>query len=460
MSTVETPSIKTKGRILIVDDEMVVRDSLGKWFGAEGYQIRTVASAREALQSLQAGDYDIALIDIKMPGRDGMELQIRLRELDPEMPLIIMTGYASVETAVQALKHGAYDYITKPFDPDEFVHLVSKALEHRSAKREVSRLKENLREIFPRAELIGRSPAMKRVYELIEMVAPTEATVLITGESGTGKELVARAIHAASPRRYMPLVVIHCGALTETLLESELFGHERGAFTGAQYRKKGKFEVADGGSVFLDEISDVSLKTQTDLLRVLQEKEIVRVGGTQPLQVDFRCITATNKNLEDLVKQGSFRPDLFYRLNVFSIDLPPLRARREDIPALADHFLHKYATAMNKPVPRVFAPALDLLLQYDWPGNVRELENAVERALVIGRGPEVLPSDFPFQLHPAAEPRAGRSLEEVEQIHIERVLDETSWNLSRSARILGIDRSTLYSKLKRYGLKRQQLVQE
>jgi DNA-binding NtrC family response regulator len=457
MSSPDTLTSKNRGNILIVDDEMVVRDSLGKWFTTEGYHIRTVQSGREALETIQKRDFDLALIDIKMPGMDGLELQNRLRQIDPELLLIIMTGYASVETAVQALKRGAYDYITKPFDPDELVHLVSKALEHRHAKREVVRLRQNLQEIFPRTELIGQSPAMKRVYELIEMVAPTDATVLINGESGTGKELVARAIHAASPRRYMPLVVIHCGALTETLLESELFGHERGAFTGAQYRKKGKFEVADGGAVFLDEIADISLKTQTDLLRVLQEKEIVRVGGTQPIQVDFRCITATNRKLEELVRDGTFRPDLFYRLNVFSIELPPLRRRREDIPLLVDHFLHKYATAMNRQIPSLSTSALDLLLSYDWPGNVRELENAVERALVIGRGPEIQPSDFPFQLHPT-EPHGGRTLEDVERVHIEHVLEETSWNLSRAARILEIDRTTLYSKLKRYGLRRPEPI--
>ena len=278
----ETQELKVRGKILIVDDEAVVRDSLGKWFATEGYQTATVASGREALEAMQKKQWDVALIDIKMPGMDGMELQNRLHKIDPDLILIIMTGYASVETAVQALKRGAYDYITKPFDPDELVHLISKALEHRRTKQEVVRLRENLAEVFPRTEMIGQSPKMKHVYELIEMVAPTEATVLITGESGTGKELVAQAIHAASPRRYMPLVVIHCGALTETLLESELFGHERGAFTGAQYRKKGKFEVADGGSVFLDEISDISLKTQTDLLRVLQEKEIARGQHTAP----------------------------------------------------------------------------------------------------------------------------------------------------------------------------------
>ncbi|HXG32620.1 MAG TPA: sigma-54 dependent transcriptional regulator [Bryobacteraceae bacterium] len=441
-----------RGRILIVDDELVVRDSLGRWFESEGYEVGLAPSGRDALAAIQEKPYDLALVDIKMPGMDGMELQQRLAQADPDLIIVIMTGYASVETAVQALKRGAYDYITKPIDPDELVHLVSKALEHKRATRELARLRENLQEIYPATELIGKSPPMKRVAELIEMVAPTDTTVLITGESGTGKELVARAIHAMSPRRYMPMVVIHCGALTETLLESELFGHERGAFTGAQYRKKGKFEVADGGTVFLDEISDISLKTQTDLLRVLQEKEIVRVGGTQPIKVDFRCIAATNKNLEDLVKAGTFRPDLYYRLNVFTIQLPPLRERREDIPLLAEHFLKKYATAMNRPVPRLTPEAVDLLLTYDWPGNVRELENAIERALVISRGAEIQPAHFPFQLqpHPAGN---GPTLEDVERAHIERVVRQCDGNLSRAARILGIDRSTLYSKLRRYGLK-------
>jgi DNA-binding NtrC family response regulator len=300
-----TAAVKPKARLLIVDDDPIVRDSLGQWFDSEGYQVETVSSGREALGRAERDRWDLALLDIKMPGMDGMELQSRLREIDPEMPLIIMTGYASVETAVEALKNGAYDYITKPFDPDELVHLVRRALEHRATKREVVRLRENLQEVFPKSDLIGQGPSMKRVTELIQTVAATDATVLVTGESGTGKEIVARAVHALSPRRYMPLVVIHCGALTESLLESELFGHERGAFTGAQGRKKGKFEVADGGTVFLDEIADISLRVQTDLLRVLQEKEIVRVGGTQPVPVDFRCVAATNKRLEELVKEGT-----------------------------------------------------------------------------------------------------------------------------------------------------------
>ena len=453
MTTAEpTSAIRTKGRILVVDDELIVRDSLGKWFTSEGYQARSVGSAREALATLQEAEFDIALIDIKMPGMDGMELQARLKEADPELTVIIMTGYASVDTAVQALKRGAYDYITKPVDPDELSHLVANAIEHRRARRELVRLRENLQEIFPSTELIGRSPVMRKVMENIEMVAPTDATVLLTGESGTGKEVVARAIHSASPRRFMPMVTIHCGALTETLLESELFGHERGAFTGAQYRKKGKFEVADGGTAFLDEISDISLKTQSDLLRVLQEKEIVRVGGTQPVKVDFRCIAATNKNLEALVKAGTFRPDLYYRLHVFCIDLPPLRERREDIPLLVQHFLNKFCVATSRAVPQVSQEAMDLLMRHEWPGNVRELENAVERALVVGRGPEIKPADFSFHCQ-SGEPHNGRTLEDVERAHIERVLRETEHNLSRAARILDIDRTTLYNKLRRYGLK-------
>ena len=444
--------VKTKGKILIVDDELVVRDSLSKWFTSEGYTAKPVGGAREALETIQQMEFDLALIDIKMPGMDGMELQSRLREAEPDLTVIIMTGYAAVDTAVQALKRGAYDYITKPVDPDELSHLIEKALEHKRAHREVARLRENLQEVTPGTELIGRSPAMRKVTELIEMVAPTEATVLITGESGTGKEVVARAIHAAGPRRYMPLVTIHCGALTETLLESELFGHEKGAFTGAQYRKKGKFEVADGGSVFLDEISDISLKTQTDLLRVLQEKEIVRVGGNQQIKVDFRCIAATNKNLENLVKAGTFRPDLYYRLHVFCIDIPPLRDRREDIPLLVNHFLNKFCMATSRPMPQLAPEAMDRLMQHDWPGNVRELENAVERALVVGRGPEVRPSDFSFQLQ-ADEMKGGRTLDDIERVHIERVLRETQHNLSRTARILDIDRTTLYNKLRRYGMR-------
>lgn len=441
-------------RILIVDDDIVVRDSLGKWFESEGFQVSITPGAAAALERLASQRFDLALVDIKMPGVDGIELQAKLREIDPAMPVIIMTGFASVETAVRALKNGAYDYITKPFDPDELVHLVNKAISHRRAEREVSKLKENLDEIFPETRLIGQSPGMKRVIELVETVAPTDATVLITGESGTGKEVVARAIHAHSPRRYNPMVVIHCGALTESLLESELFGHERGAFTGAQARKKGKFEVADGGTVFLDEISDISLRVQTDLLRVLQEKEIVRVGDSMPVKVDFRAIAATNKSLERLVEERLFRPDLYYRLNVFAINIPPLRERKEDLPLLAAHFLDKFARHMNRPPQRLAPETLDLLMRYEWPGNVRELENAIERALLMRRDGDLKPEDFPFQLHPSAPMTAtGQRLEDVEKAHIERVLAETRWNLSKAARTLDIDRTTLYNKIRKYGLR-------
>jgi two-component system response regulator HydG len=441
-----------KGKILIVDDEGVVRNSLTEWFSGEGYATKGVQNGREALDVVDRQDFDVALVDLKMPGMDGVELQRQLRDKDPELTVIMMTGFGTVETAVQALKQGAYDYLTKPIDPDELQHTVEKALEHRRARQENVQLRECLEEIFPSTAMIGKSQAMKRVVELVEMVAPTPATVLITGESGTGKEIVARAIHAASPRRHMPMVVIHCGALTETLLESELFGHERGAFTGAQNRKKGKFELAEGGTVFLDEIADISLKTQTDLLRVLQEREIVRVGGNETVKVDFRCIAATNKDLKTMVEAGSFRPDLYYRLNVVSIDMPPLRKRKDDVPLLIDYFLQKFSQAMNRPVPELAPEALQLLLNYDWPGNVRELENAIERALVIRRGNRIEAVDFPFQLAQPSKAN-GRSLEEVERTHIEGVVKETSGNLSQAARILHIDRTTLYNKLRRYGLR-------
>jgi DNA-binding NtrC family response regulator len=451
--------VDSKGKLLVVDDEAIVRDSLSKWFGEEGYEVGAAESASEALTRLAAQRWDVALLDIKMPGTDGIELQRRLRERDPELITIIMTGYASVETAVQALKDGAYDYVTKPFDPEEIAHLVKNALAHRRAERENVRLRETVVELSVGQaaegrpwEIVGQSAATRRVLDAIETVGPTEATVLITGESGTGKELVARAIHAASPRRFNPLVVIHCGALTETLLESELFGHEKGAFTGAQYRKKGKFEIAEGGTVFLDEIGDISLKTQTDLLRVLQEREITRVGGNQPIHVDFRCIAATNKILEKLIEEGKFRPDLYYRLNVFHIALPSLRDRRDDIPLLADHFVKKFSLSMNKRVAQVSAAAMALLQQHDWPGNVRELENAVERAMVVAQPPELRESDFTLKLqHAEGEPH---TLEEIEMLHILRVLDECGGNQTRAAHVLDIDRVTLYNKLKKYGWKR------
>jgi two-component system, NtrC family, response regulator HydG len=445
--------VEEQAKLLIVDDELSVRDSLGKWFREEGYEVGTAESASDALTRMAEKHWDLALLDIKMRGTDGIELQRRLHEMRPDLIVIMMTGYASVETAVTALKNGAYDYVSKPLDPDEIAHLVSKALAHRRAEQENVRLRETVAEATRPGDLVGQSPAMQKVFHAIETVAPTDANVLITGESGTGKELVVRAIHAASVRRFHPLVVIHCGALTETLLESELFGHEKGAFTGAQYRKKGKFEVAEGGTVFLDEIGDISLKTQTDLLRVLQEREISRVGGNQVIKVDFRCVAATNKNLEQMIEEGTFRPDLFYRLNVFRIELPALRERREDIPPLVEHFVRKFSLAMNKHITRVAPAAMTQLQQQSWMGNVRELENAVERAMVVAQEPELREQDFIFKLSPALTP-ADKTLDEVERAHILRVLQECGGNQSRAADVLDIDRVTLHHKLKRYGWSR------
>jgi DNA-binding NtrC family response regulator len=444
--------VSTQGKLLIVDDELSVRDSLAKWFREEGYEVTAVENASDALTRLAEQRWDAALVDIKMHGTDGIELQRRMHEVDPELIVIIMTGYASVETAVAALKNGAYDYVTKPLDPDEIAHLVKNALTHKRTAQENVLLRETVAEVARPGELIGQSSPMRKIFDAIETVGPTDATVLVTGESGTGKELVARAIHQASSRRFHPLVVIHCGALTETLLESELFGHEKGAFTGAQYRKKGKFEIAEGGTVFLDEIGDITLKTQTDLLRVLQEREITRVGGNQIIKVDFRCIAATNKDLEKLIEEGKFRPDLFYRLNVFRIELPPLRDRREDIPPLVDHFVRKFSLAMNKRITRVAPEAMNQLQQQPWPGNVRELENAVERAMVVGTEPELHEQDFIFKPQSVSvSSGSGKKLEEMERAHILRVVEECGGNQSHAADILDIDRVTLYHKLKKYG---------
>jgi DNA-binding NtrC family response regulator len=337
-------------RILIVDDEDIVRQSLAGWFGEEGYITDVAQSGKEGLEKLTSAQWDIFLLDIRMPGMDGLELQRRIKESHPGSTIIIMTAYASVETAVEAMKQGAYDYIVKPFDPDDLEHIIRNAIERKRLVAENAQLKNKIEELNLMHEIVGTSPAIRRVLEQVAMVSTSDTTVLIRGESGTGKELIARAIHANSTRRYMPIVVVNCGALAEGLLESELFGHEKGAFTGAQYRRKGKFEMADGGTLFLDEIGDISLKTQIDLLRVLEEKKISRVGGNAAIPVNFRLIAATNKNLEAMTTEEKFREDLYYRINVFSIAIPPLRERREDIGLLAEHFLKKYAQAMNKPV--------------------------------------------------------------------------------------------------------------
>ena len=442
-------------RILIVDDETIVRESLGSWFREEGYSVEVAASAREALEKLSTKGWDIFLLDIRMPGMDGLELQRKIKQSHPDSTIIIMTAYASVESAVEAMKQGAYDYIVKPFDPDDLEHLVRNAIERKHLVSENIQLRNKIDEINLFHEVVGKSSAMGRVLEQVAMVAASDTTALIRGESGTGKELVARAIHANSPRRYLPIVVVNCGALSEGVLESELFGHEKGAFTGAHYRRKGKFEMADGGTLFLDEIGDINLKTQVDLLRVLEEKKITRVGGNAEVSVDFRLIAATNKNLEAMCAEGRFREDLYYRVNVFSIAIPPLRERREDISELAEHFLRRFAQSMNKPITGLAHETRELMRGFDWPGNVRELQNAIERAVLVCKTGEIQPYDLPLQVSDSRVNQInGKSLSDVERLHVKSVLEETGWNVYQAARLLQIDRVTLYNKIKKYGFKR------
>ncbi len=440
--------------ILVVDDERIVRDSLSKWFREDAFNVGTAENAAEALKLLQAQRWDIILLDIKMPGMDGMELQQRIKEIDSSATIIFITAHASVDTAVKALKAGAFDYIAKPIDPDYLSHLVQNALKQRSLVGENIRLKERISEFAKIDEIVGESPQIKKVFEMIETVAKTDTTVMIRGESGTGKELIARAIHANSDRRYFPIVAINCGALPEGVLESELFGHERGAFTGAQYRRKGKLELADGGTLFLDEVGNIGMKTQMDLLRVIETKQFTRVGGNEIIKVDFRTICATNRDLEKAVQEGTFREDLYYRLNVFSIMVPPLRDRKADIPTLANYFLKKYAQATGKQITALSTEAMDVIIKYNWPGNIRELENAIERAMVVGKPPCIKPQDLPFQLSEKGPSPASGSLAAMERAHIAEVLAANNWNISRSAEILQIDRVTLYNKIEKYGLKK------
>jgi DNA-binding NtrC family response regulator len=442
-------------RILIVDDEAVVRESLGDWFREEGYDVETADSAKTALEKLARANWDIFLLDIRMPGIDGLELQRKLKEAQPEATVIIMTAYASVESAVEAMKQGAYDYIIKPFNPDDLEHIVQKATEHKQLVSENQKLRTKIDELNLAHEIVGTSAATRRLLEQVAMVSASDTTVLIRGESGTGKELIARAIHANSDRRYLPIVVVNCGALSEGVLESELFGHEKGAFTGAQYRRKGKFEMADGGTLFLDEIGDIGLKTQVDLLRVLEEKKIFRVGGNAEIPVNFRLIAATNKNLETMNGEGTFREDLYYRINVFSITIPPLRERRADISLLVDHFLKKFAHSMNRPIMKISAAAENILTNYEWPGNVRELQNAIERAVLVCKSGKIEPDDLPLSVNHVSEDASGRSLADIERQHIKRTLEETGWNIYRAARLLEIDRVTLYNRIKKYGFHRE-----
>ncbi len=443
------------GTLLVVDDEHAVRHSLSNWFRKDGYAVETAENATEALRWLQKQRFDVVLLDIKMPGMDGMELLEHVRKIDERIAVIMITAFASVETAVESLKLGAFDYVTKPIDPDELSHLVRRAMETRRLAEENVQLRETIDGMVGADTIVGESPAIRSVLELIHHVAGTDATVLIRGESGTGKELIARAIHANSRRRYFPIVPVNCGALPESLLESELFGHERGAFTGAQYRRKGKSEMADGGSLFLDEVGAISPKMQVDLLRVLETKEVTRIGGNHPIKVDFRVICATNEDLERAVEEARFREDFYYRLNVFTIEAPPLRARKSDIPLLANHFLRRLSRQMDKHITEIRRDAMELLVAYDWPGNVRELANAIERAVVVGEPPAIRPEDLPVRPARPAPAGGDESLADVERRHVAAVLERTGWNITRAADVLQVDRVTVYNKIKKYGLRRE-----
>ena len=447
----------TVPQLLIVDDELHVRESLSHWFAEDGYDVVTADSGKQALALLGRRPFDIVITDIRMPGMDGLELQQRILEVDPDLAIIVITAYASVSTAVQALKEGAYDYLAKPFDPEEMTRVVEKAWEKQRLRKENLLLKERLKGSGPRL-IVGDSPDMAAVMSLVESVAPTETTVLIRGESGTGKELVARLIHTGSPRAFGPMVAVNCGALPEGILESELFGHEKGAFTGATAMRKGKLELADGGTLFLDEIGEISPKVQVELLRTLDDKKVTRLGGNHEIQVDFRIVCATNSDLEEAVSEGGFREDLFYRINVFEITIPPLRDRVGDIQPIADHYLRTFSAAMGRQVTGFSPEAEKLMRSYSWPGNVRELANAVERALVVCRGSTIDLEHLPISGHIPGrgeiESEDRLSLDAVEDHHIRHVLDRAGFNVSETARLLGIDRATLYNKMHKYGIDR------
>jgi DNA-binding NtrC family response regulator len=448
-------------KILIVDDEERMRRLLARVLAKEGYETASAGSGIEAMRLIAADSFDLVITDIHMPGMGGLQLLAEIKEYDPALPIIIITAYGTVESAVQALRAGAYDYITKPFETDEIKLTVAKALERERLLAENRYLHQELEGRYSFAGIVGHSSVMQEVYDVAASVAMSNASVLITGESGTGKELIARSIHFSSPRKEKPFIVLNCAALSEGVLESELFGHERGAFSGAVATKKGRFELAHEGTLFIDEVGEMTLAAQVKLLRVIQEHEFERVGGTRTIKSDVRIVAATNKNLEEQVKKDRFREDLFYRLNVVNIHLPPLRERREDIESLARHFLEKYVRETGKKVEALAPRALSALLAYDWPGNVRELQNVMERAVVLAKERIITPRDFPqgFQSPdqiclelPQKEGNLTEILEDLERQLIVQTLRREEGSQTRAARVLGIKRTTLRYKMEKYRL--------
>ena len=443
--------MRGKAKVLVVDDEQLVRESLRDWLTESGYEVFTAENGSQALELIEKERLGIVLADLVMPGMDGIELMKRAKETHPNVAVIIITAYGSIATAIAAMKEGAYDYIEKPFCPERMELLVEKLVEHQNLVEENISLRQRLEDRHHFENIIAKSHKMQQVIEVIKTVARSNASVIIVGDTGTGKELVARAIHSQSHRRDKPFVAVSCAALPESLLESELFGHERGAFTGAVAQRKGRFELAHRGTLFLDEIGEISANMQVHLLRVLEEKQITRVGGTEPVKMDTRLVSATNKDLKMAVKEGRFREDLYYRLNVVTIELPPLRERREDIPLLAQHFLAKFAVENQKEISAFSPEAMDFIMNYHWPGNVRELENAIERAVILAKDNVITLAELP-QEHLAPLPSSLRDLREVEREHILGVLAQTGGNYSEAARILGVTRMTLYNKAKAFGM--------
>jgi two-component system response regulator AtoC len=452
----------TTGEMLVVDDDARMRELVAKVLAREGYAVRSLPRGQDVLQTLEKGPADLVISDIRMPEMDGLTLLREVKRVAPETSVLLMTAFGSIDTAVQAIKAGAYDYLTKPFKMDEMILVVRRAMEERHLRAEVRALRDEVSTKYHFSNILGKSKPMRELFALIRKVAGSRTTVLVQGRSGTGKELVAKAIHYNSPRRDHLLVTVDCSAIPKDLLESELFGHAKGAFTGAIAHKRGLFEEAHGGSLFLDEIGELSPELQVKLLRVLQEHEIRHVGETRTIGIDVRLIAATNRDLVQAVKEGLFREDLYYRLNVIPITLPDLKDRADDIPLLVTHFLMKYAKEADPPIEGITKDAMRLLLEYDWPGNVRELENVIERAVILGQGPQILPEDLPAHLRthqtpmlsqlPAASPHQP-TLEELEREYIARILRETHWHQIQAAHILGIDRRTLYRKIRTYGFK-------
>jgi len=446
--------------ILIIDDDEAIRDSCSQILKKEGFRVKASKDGIEGLRLFKEESFQVVLLDLRLPGLDGMEVLSRIKEENPETPVVIITAYASIESAVEAMKRGAFNYLAKPFSPEELRVITRKALKSREVFFENIYLRQELEKKTEFDMVVGKSKAMEKVMDISRRVAATESTVLISGESGTGKELLAREIHNHSLRKNAPFVVVDCGALVETLFESELFGHVKGSFTGAHETKHGRFEVANGGTIFLDEIGNISLNIQAKLLRVIQEREVTRIGSTKPIKVDVRILAATNQELADLVRKEKFREELFYRLSVVPIHLPPLRERKEDIPLLVEHFLQKYNKRTRKNINSISPAVKKALMEYDWPGNIRELENTVERAVVLSKGNEIELESLVYHGITSSSSlfhlAGGRykTLSEIEEDYIKTVFQAEHGNKSKTAKILGIDRKTLMAKIRKYNSKK------